>query len=151
MIIKNITIDDVDVVGRIYLKAFRYPEGMIRYMGGFEQYVSFFINQGFAFGSFIDDICCGIGMAYETPDMYAGRSIYVDLLAVLPEYQNRGIGKELIRNIEMAAIKHGIHEISIRTACYKPAYFIYNHLNFKDSGGEARYLSKPISMEEFEN
>jgi hypothetical protein len=41
MIIKNITSDDIEIIGRIYLEAFRYPEGMIRYMGGFEQYVSF--------------------------------------------------------------------------------------------------------------
>jgi GNAT superfamily N-acetyltransferase len=149
MIIRKITSDDIETVGNIYLKAFDHYEGILKYFEGFNQYVSFFIKQGYSFCSVDEDICCGVGMAYETPDMYSGKTIYVDLLAVLPEYQNKGIGKSLLHSIEVEAAKQGIHKIAIRTACYIPAYLIYNHLNFKDFGGESRYMCKPISDELF--
>jgi GNAT superfamily N-acetyltransferase len=149
MIIKKITSDDIEAVSRIYLKAFEYPDLMIRCLERFDRYVSFFIEQGYAFIAFEEDAGCGVGMAYETPDIYSGKVIYVDMLAVLPEYQNKGIGKSLLHRIEVEAANRGIHKIAIRTACFKPAYLIYNHLDFKDVGGESRYMSKPISEELF--
>jgi GNAT superfamily N-acetyltransferase len=150
MIIKRITTDDIAAVSRIYLKAFEYPDLMIKCLEEFDRYVSFFIEQRYAFVAFEEGVCCGVGMAYETPDIYSGKSIYVDMLAVLPEYQNKGIGKSLLHRIEVEAANRGIHKIAIRTACYKPAYLIYNHLDFKDAGGESRYMSKPISEELFD-
>lgn len=46
-----------------------------------------------------DDAICGAVLVYETPDMFCGRSLYIEFLAVLPDYQNKGVDRALIEYV----------------------------------------------------
>lgn len=50
-------------------------------------------------------------IGYPTADLLPGRLAIWWLLSVNPEYQNRGIGKELAKNIEKECKKRGIKDI----------------------------------------
>ncbi|MCM1121012.1 MAG: GNAT family N-acetyltransferase [Eubacterium sp.] len=88
-----------------------------------------------------DDMVCGVVLVYEIPDMLHGRSLYIELLAVLPDCQNKGMGRALIEHVFEEARRRGITEVSIRTACYKEAYLIYRHIGFRDSQSDCRFLT----------
>jgi aminoglycoside 3-N-acetyltransferase I len=52
--------------------------------------------------------------AYELPMYYSDSSeIFLYDLAVKPEYQRRGIGKELIQSLKAHCIRHGIKEFFV--------------------------------------
>ena len=88
-----------------------------------------------------DDTICGAVLVHETPDMFYGRSLYIEFLAVLPDYQNKGVDRALIEYVCDEAHRGGITEVSIRTACYKDAYLIYRHIGFRDSQSDWRFLT----------
>lgn len=104
-------------------------------------YLSFFVNRNNAFILEEDGTICGAVLVYETPDMFCGRSLYIEFLAVLPDYQNKGVGRALIEHVCNEAHRRGITEVSIRTACYKDAYLIYRHMGFRDSQSDCRFLT----------
>lgn len=134
--------DDYDKIVRLYEKAFEYREGIVaKYYTGFNEYLSFFVNRNNAFIVEEDDTICGAVLVYETPEMFCGRSLYIELLAVLPDYQNKGVGRALIEYVCDEAHRKGITEVSIRTACYKDAYLIYRHMGFRDSQSDCRFLT----------
>ena len=35
----------------------------------------------------------GVIIGYEKPDIYYGKSLYIDIIAILPEEQKKGYGK----------------------------------------------------------
>ena len=89
--------DDYDKIVRLYEKAFEHREGIVaKYYTGFNEYLSFFVDRNNAFMVEEDDTICGAVLVYETPDMFCGRSLYIEFLAVLPDYQNKGVGRALI-------------------------------------------------------
>ena len=77
--------------------------------------------------------------------MFCGKSAYVDLLAVLPEYQKKGYGKALLNKFFDEALKKGIDEAAIRTKCYLGSYIIYRKMGFVDQQSDTRYMTKYIS------
>lgn len=141
--------DDYDKIVRLYEKAFEHREGIVvKYYTGFNEYLSFFVNRDNAFIVEEDDMICGAVLVYETPDMFCGRSLYVEFLAVLPDYQNKGVGRALIEYVCSEAHRRGITEVSIRTACYKDAYLIYRHMGFRDSESDCRFLTMNLKKKD---
>ncbi|MCM1048251.1 MAG: GNAT family N-acetyltransferase [Clostridiales bacterium] len=141
-LIRLATKDDYDKIGGLYEKAFEHKEGMIKkYYKGFDEYLSFFVDENNAFVLEEDATVCGAVLVYETPDMFCGRSLYIEFLAVLPDCQNKGMGRALIEHVCSEARRRGITEVSIRTACYKEAYLIYRHIGFRDSQSDCRFLT----------
>ncbi|MCM1498510.1 MAG: GNAT family N-acetyltransferase [Clostridium sp.] len=141
-LIRLATKDDYDKIGWLYEKAFDYGEGFVQYYyRGFVEYLSFFVDKNNAFVVEEDDTVCGTVLVYEIPDMFSGCSLYIDLLAVLPDCQNKGMGRALIEYVCDEACRRGITEVSIRTACYKDAYLVYRHMGFRDSQSDCRFLT----------
>lgn len=88
-----------------------------------------------------EDVVCGVLFAYEVPDLMFGEILYIELLAVLPEYQKKGIGTKLLNQVRVDANNAGFQEITLRTACYLDAYEIYKKYGFKDTKTDRRYMS----------
>lgn len=145
-VIRKIEEKDINEVGRIYLKAFGYCEEAINYYTGLAEYVKFSMEQGYAY-TVMEEALCGAILAYEIPDMFRGRLLYVELLAVLPEYQKKGYGKMLMNQIISDAKEKGLKEITIRTGCYMDSYQIYKNWGFKDTRSDARYMFKNLKTD----
>lgn len=78
--------------------------------------------------------------AYVIPDMFAGNVVYIELLAVMPEYQRKGFGTELLNKVKEDAQNNGIGELSLRTGCYMDSYQIYKNYGFRDTRDDHRYM-----------
>lgn len=146
MQIRNVKESDIGIIGTIYEKAFEHSEGVIKYYQGFPEYVKFCMKQRYAFIAESGEVC-GVILGYEKPDMFVGKAAYIELLAVLPEYQGMGYGKALIQKFEEAAVQREIKELSLRTGCYMKAFHIYHHLGFKDTRDDQRYMIRHIQNE----
>lgn len=144
MIIRKIEDGDIETVGKIFLNAFDHPEETLKYYKGFGDYVNFAVNQEYAHVAVVDEVCCGVILAYETPDMFCGKKLYIELLAVLPEYQKNGYARKLFEQIVSDAKEKGIKEISIRTGCYMDSYQIYKNWGFRDTRLDCRYMVKTL-------
>lgn len=147
MNIREVKENDIETIGKIYAKAFGYIEEIASCFNGFSEYVNFCVKQNYAY--VIEDKAeiCGVILGYVKPDLCFGKSLYIELLAILPEYQGKGYGKALIDKIESAAKDKGIKELSLRTACYMEAFHVYHHLGFKDTRDDQRYMVRRIKEE----
>lgn len=79
-------------------------------------------------GAFISDKLVGY-MIFSKPD--AG-VIQISWVAVDKDYQNRGIGKELIEKLKGYAIEKGVHGLHLYSADYSRDF--YTKLGFEDVG-----------------
>ena len=148
MNIREVNENDIEAIGTIYVKAFGHSEGFMKYCKRFGEYVNFCVRQNYAFIIENEIEICGVVLGYEKPDLFDGRNVYIELLAVLPEYQCKGYGKALVAAIEETAISNGIKEVTLRTACYMDAFHIYNHWGFKDTRDDQRYMVRRIKKDE---
>lgn len=101
MKIRRMEENDIEAVKDVYAEAFERNRSSLKYYPGFDTYVGFCIDQGYAFVAEDEDKAVGIIFGYIKPDAFRGRAAYIEVLAVIPEYQNRGIGKSLISKIEI--------------------------------------------------
>lgn len=143
--IKALTEQEIICLKPVYCKAFDRSRNVLDYYPHFDEYIKFSIDQGYAFAAYNEsNETVGFITGYEIPDMMYEKTIYVELLAVIPEEQNKGFGKALLREMESAARNKGIKEMALRTACYMDSYLIYRHLGFIDQRSDSRYLTKKI-------
>lgn len=138
--IRKVTIDDLESIKTIYEKAFDRTEGVLKYYAGFSEYVQFCMKQNYAYLAVEDNTVCGVLLAYEIPDMLFGKSVYIELLAVLPEYQKKGIGTELLNAIKTITQDKGVKELSLRTCCYLDSYQMYRNYGFIDTRDDHRFM-----------
>ncbi len=138
--IRKVVISDLDRIKQIYEKAFDRSEGVLKYYQGFADYVDFCIQQKYAYVAVEEDIVCGVLLAYVIPDMLAGNVVYIELLAILPEYQRKGLGTALLNKVKEDAQNKGIKELSLRTGCYMDSYQIYKNYGFRDTRDDHRYM-----------
>ena len=146
MKIRSVKESDIDTIGTIYERAFEHSKGVIKYYQGFPEYVKFCMKQGYAF-VLEEGTVCGVILGYEKPDMFMGKVAYIELLAVLPECQGKGYGKNLIQKFEEFAVQKKIKQLSLRTGCYMKAFHIYHHLGFIDTRDDQRYMIRHIQNE----
>lgn len=146
MKIRRVEENDIDIIGVIYARAFDFREELIKYYQGFPQYVKFCMEQGYSFVA-EEDVVCGVILGYEKPSMLFGKVAYIELLAIIPEFQGKGYGKALITRFEDVAAKNGIKELSLRTGCYMKAFHVYHHLGFNDTRDDQRYMVRRIKEE----
>lgn len=143
--IKRMDHKDIPAIKKVYSEAFDSSELIIACYKQFDEYIDFCIDQGYAFAAFNEsDEMIGFTIGFEVPDMMLGKSLYIEILAVIPEEQGKGYGKSLISEMESAAKENGLHEISLRTHCYSDAYLIYRHIGFIDQRSDSRFLTKMV-------
>jgi len=138
--IRSVVSTDLESIKLIYEKAFDRSEGVLKYYQGFLEYVEFCIKQRYAYVAVEEDTVCGVLLAYVIPDMLAGNVVYIELLAVMPEYQRKGFGTELLNKVKEDAQNNGIVELSLRTGCYMDSYQIYKNYGFRDTKDDHRYM-----------
>lgn len=132
---------DIDKIRMIYEKAFGRSEGIIKqFYAGFSEYVNFCVEQNYAYMATLDSEECGCILAYRKPDMIFGEEIYIELLAVLPEYQRKGVGTKLLDKIKEQTKEEKIKSLSLRTGCYMDSYEIYKKYGFIDSRDDHRFM-----------
>lgn len=148
MQIRHAVEKDLESIKVIYEKAFYGMDGILMYYPNFSEYVRNCINLGVSYVAVVEDKVCGMSFAYEVPDIECGKSLYIDILAVLPEYQKRGIGKALLNHLKKVAKEEGYMELSLRTACYLDAYEIYKKIGFKDMKSDRRFMVLKLGKEE---
>ena len=71
--------------------------------------------------------------------------MYIDLLVVIPEFQRKGIGTDLLNRLKQDAQENGLSELSLRTGCYMDSYEIYKKYGFKDARADQRFMYMNIS------
>lgn len=95
----------------------------------------------------VEENCvCGVLLAYEKPDMEWGKVVYIELLAVMSEYQRKGWGTQLLNMVKEEAQNNGIKELSLRTGCYMDSYQIYKNYGFRDTRDDHRYMVMSIKQ-----
>ena len=57
---------------------------------------------------------------------------FVFQVAVIPEYQNKGIGRKLVTSLLAEFVDLGMHEALLGTTVSDPAYTLYKRLGFRD-------------------
>lgn len=140
-IVRGVTASDIVDIKKIYEQAFNRMEGLIdEYYPKFQQYVDFCSRQKFSYVAIKDGVLCGVLLACEKPDIEWGKVLYIELLAVLPEYQKKGIGTNLLNKLREDAVNSGFVELSLRTGCYLDAYQIYKKYGFRDTRSDRRYM-----------
>ena len=99
--IRKVINSDLESIKTIYEKAFDRREGILDcYYKGFSDYVDFCAKQNYAYVALDEERICGTLLAYEKPDMFLGKVVYIELLAVLPEYQQKGFGTQLLNKVQ---------------------------------------------------
>lgn len=146
--IRRVMESDLENLKIICERAFDRSPGVMKYYEGFPDYVDFCRKQNYAYVAVEDGEVCGVLLAYEKPDMCCGKNVYIELLAVLPEYQKRGHGTELLNKVKEDALNNGISELSLRTGCYMDSYQIYKNYGFRDTRDDHRYMVKNIKIKE---
>ena len=110
----------------------------------FPTYVRFCINAGYAFVAVEDGFIVGIVLAYERPDFFRGRCIFIELLGVLPRYQRRGYAKRLLEKVAKTAKENGISYALLSAVRDEDYYEMYKHLGFEDQLSDTTLMSKRI-------
>ena len=131
---------DIESIKKIYEKAFGRREGILQYYQGFPDYVDFCLKQKYSYVAVCEEFVCGVLLAYEKTDMEWGKVVYIELLAVMPEYQRKGFGKELLNKVKEDSQNNGIRGLSLRTGCYMDSYQIYKNYGFRDTRDDHRYM-----------
>ncbi|WP_426351155.1 GNAT family N-acetyltransferase [Alloiococcus sp. CFN-8] len=92
------------------------------------------------------NIIAGVNCIY-----YAWKCIYIDALWVKEEYRNRGLGSELLKEIEKTAKEYGCHMIHLDTFDFqrkdfyiRQGYEIHGILDDCPQGHKRYYLKKRI-------
>lgn len=84
--------------------------------------------------------------AFEAPKAHFTKVGVVTRMYVLPDFQRRGIGTALIREIEKRARRQGVHEILIWTDPKASwAISFYQHLGYSEIDPAAHYEDEAIN------
>lgn len=138
---------DIDGIKKIYEKAFYDKEGILMYYPNFTEYVMNCIKHTLSYVAISDGLLCGMIFAYEVPDIEWGKTVHIEVFAVLPNYQKMGIGTALMKHLKENAQEKGYIELSLRTACYLDAYEIYKKIGFRDMRSDRRFMVMKIQQE----
>ena len=122
---------DIDLCKEIYIKAFEITKET-QDECKFDKYMIPFINDydkcAYLLG--VDGKTVGFVSAYNPPNLLESPSLYIDTIAVLPEYQNQGNGKAMLEML-IAMFPEDVF-ISLQTQRSKHAYKMYIDSGFID-------------------
>ncbi len=138
---------DIDGIKKIYEKAFYDKEGILMYYPNFTEYVMNCIKHALSYVEISDGLLCGMIFSYEVPDIEWGKTVHIEVFAVLPNYQKMGIGTALMKHLKESAQEKGYMELSLRTACYLNVYEIYKKFGFRDMRSDRRFMVMKIQQE----
>lgn len=89
--------------------------------------------EGCNYAAEVDGKMAGILLAFPLTKVN-GTELFIDILAVRPEYQNQGIGKELWAKGEQYIKDHGLVGISLQANPKLKSFGWYKRMGLKQSG-----------------
>ena len=104
---------DIDGIKKIYEKAFYDKEGILMYYPNFTEYVMNCIKHALSYVEISDGLLCGMIFSYEVPDIEWGKTVHIEVFAVLPNYQKMGIGTALMKHCKRKCTGKRIYGIII--------------------------------------
>ena len=135
--IRTMEYSDLKQCGMIYAKAFPVEhwgidwtaETAAEYLKDFfeqKRFVGYVYEENSKVSGFVAALCRISGSKQE---------IYINEMAVIPELQGRGIGKQLLNAIKEYSKEKGLAGIVLYTSKYAPAFKFYESNGFKLSDG----------------
>ena len=142
--IRNIKIEDAEAIQRICNISLGYAVSFETVMKQIQK-LSEDVNHHYIYVYEDEDLQTVIGFVhaevYESLYSYAGLNILG--LAVLPEFQSKGIGKELMRHLELNAKNNSIAFIRLNSADYRvEAHKFYESVGYVCDKTQKRFIKK---------
>ena len=138
-LINPFDVHNIDTVARVLADTYaHHPEQILFEEASGVRAASDFIaqSQAGAFGSshpeyqlgaWLDGTCVGFALGSE---VVAGLG-FVLHMAVLPEYQGRGIGRQLLHHLTAAFARHGLSRVALGVTNTNPARYLYESAGFE--------------------
>lgn len=142
--LRKMNIGDIKQCGDIHFRAFNQKtdensdknspvfSDHIRKRYDFKHYFSRFIDDydKYAFCIICDEQIVGYITALEIPSFEENNTIYIDSIAVAPEFQNQGYGTEALKQFMDMFPETALKKL--QTTKDRPAYKMYQELGFID-------------------
>lgn len=129
----ELTEADLPGCGQIYFAAFQKPDETKPFYNT-DRYFGRYITDPdkYAYGIRYKDRLVGILTAMQQPAFYSAYTIYVDVVAILPEYQRKGFGTMLMQSFFESVA--GDTTVTLNTYKNDTPYQFYKKLHFMDDG-----------------
>lgn len=93
-----------------------------------------FMHQTRSFGFVFVDKSTIVGALFGVErTFWSGDEVYVDEFYIHPQYQNKGVGKEMMHHLEAYCKENNLEDITLLTDKTVPAYDFYQKMDFKTS------------------
>lgn len=127
----KLTENDIPDCAQIYFSAFKTHE-LLRPYYNTKEYFGKYISDDdkFAYGLKYNDKLAGIIVAIQLPSFCSEYTIYIDVVAVLPEYQRKGLGTKMMNSFFESV--SGEATVTLNTYKNSEPYKFYQKLRFKD-------------------
>ena len=127
----KLTENDIPDCVQIYFSAFKILE-QIRPFYNAARYFGKYISDDdkFAYGLKCDDKLVGIMVAIQLPAFFSDYTIYIDVVAIQPDYQHRGLGTKMMNSFFESV--SGKSATSLNTYKNSEPYKFYQQFRFKD-------------------
>lgn len=152
IVIKDLKITGNDDLATIYTKtvmdAFpEYTESVRKFFSSGD-YLRRMMESYFRFGAFDGDKLVGYVLAQKP----FGGVVFVVWIAILPEFQGRGIGKSLMQKIEEVVKPFGVHNLQLNADAKNLSFYEklgYEKIGFDKKGyfGADSYILKKVLQE----
>ena len=142
--IRNIKIEDAEAIQRICEVSLGYSVSVETVMRQIQK-LSEDVNHHYIYVYEDEELQIVLGFAhaevYESLYSYAGLNILG--LAVLPEFQGKGIGKELMKHLELKAKDDSVSFVRLNSADYRvEAHKFYENIGYVCDKTQKRFIKR---------
>ena len=142
--IRNIKIEDAEAVQRICEVSLGYSVSIEKVMRQIQK-LSVDVNHHYIYVYEDEELQTVVGFVhaevYESLYSYAGLNILG--LAVLPEFQGKGIGKELMKHLELKAKDDSVSFVRLNSADYRvEAHKFYENIGYVCDKTQKRFIKR---------
>ena len=95
------------------------------------------------FGAFVDDELVGTAQLERAPHANSRHRAEIQRVVVRGDAQRQGVGRELMRALEAAAVAHGITLLWLTTHDRTPACAFYERIGYERLGVMPAYSRRP--------
>lgn len=137
IVIRNIQKSELKEAAKVFVEAFNAVGEMWNYETALARLESYF-KPNFYFGAFDEDVMVGM-VSTKIDHVTDHEELYIDIFAVLPNYQGRGIGKQILKKLEELAQEKQLRTIWLQSNTKLESNKFYLNNGFKDSHWVAIY------------
>ena len=130
-VIRNIKEDGLDTAAKVFVASFNAVGEMWDYGTALARLESLY-NPDFCLGAFVDKKLVGI-LSTKIDYVTDHKELYIDIIAVLPDYQGQNVGKTLLKKAEDVARENGLKTVWLLASTKLPSFKFYTATGFKNS------------------